>query len=456
MGGIRTVHTRHATGRRRPTVAGRARRSNELALVLVAVIVTVSAYALVGLSSGPDLPPDLLPFLGFVAVLFLSGHVVVRMFAPDADATLLPLAYLLNGLGYVTIARLDRDLAGLQATWTAVGIGVFTATLLLVRESKKLQRYRYTALAIALALLLLPLAPLVGAEIKGARIWVQLGPMNFQPGEFAKLALVVFLAGYLVERQELLASVGPRVGPLRLPDPRHMGPLLTAWAVSLCIMVFEKDLGSSLLFFTVFLACLWVATGRASWVVTGLSMFALGAWFARANFEHVARRIAIWLDPWRDPHDAGFQLIQGLFALSWGGFTGTGLGLGGDVSVPESATDMIYAVVGEELGFLGTTALLTAYLLMVGSGLRIAQRAGDRFESLLACGLTCMLAVQTFVIVGGVTRVLPLTGITLPFVSYGGSSLVANYALLALLLRVSDDATRRESLAAAAREAARR
>jgi peptidoglycan glycosyltransferase len=423
------------------------RRNTELGLLLVAACVVVGTYVLASLGTTASLPADVVPFLGIVLGLLLVAHLATRRLAPDADGTLLPIAGLLNGLGYVFIARLDPDLAGLQATWTAIGIGAYILTLAVVRQTRTLDRYRYTFMVIGLGLLLLPLVPGLGEEKFGARIWVSVGPVNFQPGEFAKIALATFFAAYLVEKRELLAVASWRVGPVMLPDPKHFGPVLLAWGVSLLVMVAETDLGSSLLFFTLFLVMLWVATERATYLVIGFSLFAAGAWFAWTQFVHVQDRVTIWLDPWQPEliRDEAYQPVQALYALADGGVTGTGPGLGTPDVIPAAATDFIFAVIGEELGLAGCTALICAYLLMVGAGLRIAVRAATPFDKLLAVGLSTLLGVQAFIIMGGVLRLLPLTGVTLPFLSYGGSSLLANYVLIALLVRISDQSTKRES-----------
>jgi peptidoglycan glycosyltransferase len=267
--------------------------------------------------------------------------------------------------------------------------------------------------------------------------------VNFQPGEFAKVVLAIFFASYLVERRELLGMVTwPKVRPF-LPDPKFLGPVLLAWVASLVVMTMEKDLGSSLLFFALFIVLLWVATERTAYLGVGAVLFAGGAWFAYSSFAHVHDRVHFWLDPWRDASGKGFQAIQGWFALAWGGTAGTGLGLGNPDRVPVATTDFIFAAIGEELGLLGTIAIIVSFVLLIGAGLRIAIRADPPFEKLLAAGLTALLGIQAFIIMAGVTRLLPLTGVTLPFVSYGGSSLVANYVLLALLVRISDDSARR-------------
>ncbi len=415
--------------------------------MVLAALVTVGAYALASLGKSASLPANVVPFLGIILGLLATAHVATRRLAPNADGVLLPMAGLLNGIGYVVIARLDRDLAALQSLWSAVGVAAFIATLLLVRRARDLEKYRYTFAFLGVALLLMPLLPVVGRNVNGARIWIRMGPATFQPGELAKLFLAIFFAGYLVEKRELLQTFTRRVGPVNLPDPKFLGPVIAAWGFSLVVMIFEKDLGSSLLFFALFVAMLWVATARGIYLALGGLLFSAGAFLAFRSFAHVRTRVDIWIDPFQDAGGKGFQLVQSLFAFGTGGVTGTGLSLGSPGRIPEVETDFIFAAIGEELGLLGTVAIVTAFLLMVGVGLRIAIQARSDFEKLLATGLSVTLGVQTFIILGGVTRLVPLTGITLPFVSYGGSSLLANYILLALLLRISSDAVERRPTA---------
>ena len=413
------------------------RRTTELGLVVLAALITVGLYVLASLGTTASIPANVVPFLGMILGLFGLAHVATRKLAPSADGTLLPLAGLLNGLGYVFIARLDTHLAGLQATWTAIGIAAYILTLVFVRRTRDLESYRYTFMLIGLGLLLLPLVPGVGRNINGARIWVSLGPLNFQPGEFAKIVLAVFFASYLVEKREILRIAAHRIGPISLPDLKHFGPVILAWGASLVVMIAERDLGSSLLFFALFLAMLWIATERLSYLAIGFVLFAVGAVTATFAFSHVQSRIDIWIDPWSHAATAGYQVVQSQFAMAWGGITGTGPGLGNPGIIPAAESDFIFAAIAEELGLLGATAVLITFLLMVGAGLRIAIRSGAPFDKLLATGLTAIIGVQSFIIIGGVVRLVPLTGVTLPFVSYGGSSLVANYVLLALLMRIS-------------------
>lgn len=411
--------------------------------MVLALALTASAYTLVSLGKTATVPTNIRPFVGVIAALLVSAHIATRRFARFADATLLSIAAVLNGIGYVFIVRLRPDLANKQAAWTAVGILGYIATLIVVREAKRLQYSRYTFFVIGVGLLLAPLIPGIGYERNGSRIWARVGPITFQPGEVAKLTLALFFASYLVEKRELLAVAGKRVGGINVPEFRHLGPILLAWLFSIAVMVAEKDLGSSLLFFTLFVTMLWVATGRTAFLALGSLMFAAGATTAYHLFGHVRTRVTTWLDPWSNANGSGYQLVQGLFAFGAGGIAGTGLAQGRPTRIPASYNDFIIAAIGEELGLFGTTAVILCFLLMVGAGLRIALRADTAFDKLLAVGLTTILGMQTFIIVGGVTRLVPLTGVTLPFVSYGGSSLVVNYVMIALLARISHDANAR-------------
>ena len=419
------------------------RRGHELRLVIFAGIITAAAYTLASLGQNSEIPPRILPFLGFLLLILMSAHIAVRLLAPGADGTLLPLAVMLNGLGYVMIARLSERLAGLQTTWTFIGVAAFAATLLVVQRVNDLARFKWTFFVVGAGLLMLPMVPGLGFSSGGARIWVSIGPINFQPGEFAKLALALFFAAYLAETRELIKQNTWKVGPFQLPEPRDLLPLLGAWGFSVVLMVGQKDLGSSLLFFTLFIVMVWIATEKASFLAVGAVLFAMSATVAYFLFDHVQTRVSIWLDPWSSYRGKGYQIAQSMFALGSGGLGGTGLGLGDPTRIPEAKNDFIFAAIGEELGLFGATAILIAFLLLAGAGLRTAMRAKRDFAKLLAVGLTTILSVQAFIIIGGVIRVVPLTGITLPFVSYGGSSLVANYVLLALLLRISDNTAKR-------------
>jgi cell division protein FtsW (lipid II flippase) len=432
-------------------VTPRTGRTLEAALSAVAVGLSVGAYALVGLAEDGALPPGMLGYGLGLGGLVLALHLVLRWKARYADPTLLPLAATLNGLGLVMIYRLDlaegRSLGDAfalrQLTWTAIGIAAAIGVLILLADHRMLSRFTYIAMVASLVLLLLPLLPGLGRNINGARIWIGLGPLSFQPGELSKISLAVFFAGYLVTARDSLSLVGRKVLGLQLPRARDLGPLLVAWLASLGVLVFQRDLGTSLLFFGLFVALLYVATERTSWIVIGLTLFAAGAFGAWTVFSHVQTRVAIWLHPFdADTVDSSFQLIQGLFGMASGGLLGTGLGEGRPEIVPYAESDFILAAIGEELGLTGIFAILMIYGLIVERGLRTAIGVRDGFGKLLAGGLSFTMALQCFVVAGGVTRVIPLTGLTMPFLAYGGSSLVSNWIIIGLLLRISDSARR--------------
>jgi cell division protein FtsW (lipid II flippase) len=422
-----------------PSLDTSSRKVTQLALTVFAVILSLGAYVLVTLGKTGKTPPGITGFVAVIAGSFLAAHFVVTRLAPGADPVLLPTATILSGLGYAMIYRLDTGRAGDQFGWLMLGLALFAATLLLIRDHRVLDAYTYTIGLAGIFFLLLPIAPGIGQTINGARLWVRIGPLVFQPAEIGKVLLVVFLASFLGAKKELLALATRRIGPLHLPPLRYMGPLLVAWFVSLAVLFAEKDLGSSMLFFGIFVVMLWTATGRNSYLLLGLVLFAIGAWLGYQAFGHVQDRVTVWvhaLDA-NHIHTDGYQVAQGEFALATGGIVGTGLGQGHPDLIPSVWTDFIFAAFGEELGLFGATALLLLYVALIGRGFRAAVAAEDDFGKLLAAGLTAALALQTFIIIGGVTRLIPLTGITLPFVSYGGSSLVSNFVLLALLVRVS-------------------
>jgi cell division protein FtsW (lipid II flippase) len=418
----------------------RPRQATAVALTILALILSVGAYVLVGLGKRGKVPLTLVLYGSIFAVGFLIAHLVIRRFAPRADPALFPTAGVLTGLGFAMIFRLSGGLAAEQATWIAVGLAFFVITLIVVRDHRQLDAYTYTIGLVGLVLLLLPIVPGVGQTINGARLWVALGPFTFQPSELGKVLIVVFLASYLNAKRELLSIGTSGIGPLRMPPLKHLAPLIIAWATSLAVLFLEKDLGASLLYFAIFVVLLWVATGRATYLVIGLLLFAAGATMGYLAFGHVQLRVDIWLhalDPNR-VHAFGYgQLAQAQFGMATGGLVGAGLGRGSPGLIPYASTDFIFAAIGEELGLFGTVAVLLLFVVLVGKGLKTALEAHDGFGTLLATGLTTILAIQAFVIVGGVTRVIPLTGVTLPFVSYGGSSLISNFVLLALLVRVS-------------------
>jgi cell division protein FtsW (lipid II flippase) len=441
----------------------RGRRRTELLMLVFAVGVVLAAYASAGLGLNGKLPAGLIEYGAAFAVLVLAAHLAVRRLAPWADPLMLPLAALLNGLGIVMIYRLQESGRGgnpgnristitasttaYQVVWSAVGIAAFIAVLALIREPRVLQRYTYTLGALGLVLLAVPaLLPARFSAVPGtgAKIQIAVGGFSIQPEEFAKLALAVFFAGYLVAKRDVLALAGRRVLGIDLPRARDLGPVLIAWAASLLILVFETDIGTSAVFFGMFVAMLYVATQRTSWLLIGIGLFVLGTYAASRLFQHVGERFTIWLHPFagNNPTHAAFQLVQGLEGMGFGGILGTGLGHGQPFFTPLVQSDFIITAFGEELGLTGLMAILLIFALIVQRGLRAAIGVRDPFAKLLAGGLAFVLALQVFVIVGGVTGLIPLTGITTPFMSQGGSSLVASWAMIALLMRISDTARR--------------
>ena len=418
-------------------------RNRELSLLILALLLGCGALALAALAQSQEEVAGAVPLMVLLTVFYTGAHIAVRRFAPLADPLLLPLAAVLNAVGVAAIYRLSPEKLGpAQVTWTMVGIACFIATLIAVRDYSVLARYKYILGFAGVGLLLLPMTPL-GVTVNGARLWVGFGAFRFQPGELAKVCLVIFFAAYLAERKELLAIASRRIGGLHLPDIKHFGPLLVMWGLSLCVMFFEKDLGSSMLFFSIFLVMLYVATARLAYLAIGSALFGVGAYFGYRAFSHVQERVQVWLDVFnpRFISDEGFQLSQSLFALATGGLFGTGLGRGRPDLIPEAPTDFIFSVIGEELGLLGTAGVLVCFMLIVARGLRASLRTRDDFGQLLAAGLIAIFAIQTIIIIGGVTRALPLTGITLPFMSYGGSSLLSNFILIAILIRISHKTT---------------
>ena len=419
------------------------RRRTELGLLVFGSLITVALYVIAELGANSKIPEHIGPILGVVLGLSLVAHAANRWLVPEANPVVLPIATLLNGIGYVVIARWDPPYAKAQAGWAALGILLYIATLLIVRRTRDLDRYRYLLLLVAGMLLLAPLVPHVGRSVNGARLWVRLLGVQFQPVEVAKLLLCIFFASYFADKKELLSIPTRRLGNRLVVDPAPLVPIAIAWAFAMLVIGAENDVGFAMLIFTLFIAMLWVTTGRAGYLVLGVSLFAIGAFVAARVFSQVHQRVTIWLDPQGHQTLLGAgQLIQGWFALGSGGIGGAGLGLDPFTRiVPELTSDMIFAAIGNEMGLIGASVIVIAFLLLVGSGLQIAQRARSDFSRLVATGLTVIIGFQAFFIMAGVLRLLPLTGITLPFVAYGGSSLIANYILIALLLRISDEGT---------------
>ncbi|OUC95695.1 FtsW/RodA/SpoVE family cell cycle protein [Streptosporangium minutum] len=426
------------------------RRLAQLAMLAFAVVIVMFAYANVGLAIDKQIPSGMLTYGLSLGGFMLAAYLVLAKFAPWADPLILPLVTLVNGLGLVMIYRLEQSKAfgasaNTQLLWTAVGVVLFSVTLIVLRDHRALQRLTYTAGAIGLLLLISPLLPFIGKNINGARIWIEIpGVGQLQPAEFAKLALIVFFAGYLVAKRDVLALAGRRLLFIDLPRARDLGPILIVWGFSLGVLILQKDLGSSLLIFGTFIAMLYIATQRTSWVLIGILLFVGGAILAGMVFEHVHARFEVYLNP-EDPElfqkvGGSEQLMQGLFAMATGGILGTGLGQGHPKQIPLAISDFIFPATGEELGLTGLMALLMVYALIVQRGLRTSIAARDPFSKLLAGGLSFILAWQVFIIVGGVTNLIPLTGLVTPFMSQGGSALLANWILIALLVRMSDAA----------------
>ncbi|MFC8569120.1 FtsW/RodA/SpoVE family cell cycle protein [Streptomyces sp. NPDC057245] len=423
------------------------RRGVELALILMAVLLSVFGYCNVGLARHDALPPGAAGYGAGLGVLALLAHLAVRLRAPYADPLLLPIGVLLNGLGLVLIYRLDLETPGdraapAQLVWSTLGVGLFIVVVLLLRDHRVLQRYAYVCVAAALALLIVPI---FFPAVNGARIWVRIEDFSIQPGEFAKVLLAVFFAAYLAANRSALAYAGRRVWRLQLPTGRVLGPIVAVWLVSVGVLVLERDLGTSLLFFGLFVVLLYVATGRTGWIAVGLVLASLGAVAVGWLEPHVHSRVEDWLHPFAsiEAGDGPGQLAQSLFAFAAGGVTGTGLGLGHSVLIGFAVkSDFILATAGEELGFLGLTAVFLLYGLLVERGYRAALAARDPFGRLLAVGLSSIVALQVFVIAGGVTGLIPLTGMAMPFLAQGGSSVVTNWAIVALLIRVSHAARR--------------
>lgn len=425
-------------------------RNMELGFLVVAYIIVLGALLQVQLGVNGTFDWHVVTLFGALLVLTLGVHIVLRFRAPRADPFLLPLATTINGLGITMIYRLDLadnpDHPGTQAMsqiiYTGLAIVIAIAVLIALRNHRVLQRYTYLFGVISLVLLVLPLIPGLAATGANARVWISVGPFNFQPGEIAKITLAIFFAGYLVTARDSLSMVSRKFLGLRLPRMRDLGPILIVWAFCMGVLVFQRDLGTSLLYFGLFLVMIFVSTGRISWVIIGLLLFVGGGTVAAMNMSYVGNRIYAWLHPFDpalyDAEGGSYQLVQGLFGLGNGGIIGTGLGQGRPDLTPLAESDFIISALGEELGLAGLFAILAMYLIIVARGLRIGHLGGDDFGRLLATGLSFVIGLQVFIVVGGVTRVIPLTGLTAPFLAAGGSSLVANWIIIAILLRLSD------------------
>ncbi|WP_426366135.1 FtsW/RodA/SpoVE family cell cycle protein [Streptomyces sp. E-08] len=421
------------------------RRGVELSLLIGAVLISVLGYAEVGLARSGAVPPDAARYGAGLGLLALVAHLAVRFRAPYADPLLLPIAVLLNGLGLVLIYRLDLETpkdqaAATQLVWSTLGVALFIVVVVLLRDHRTLQGYAYVSVAAALGLMILPI---FFPAVNGAKIWIRAGGLSFQPGEFAKILLAVFFAAYLAANRNALAYTGRRIWKFQFPTGRVLGPIVAIWLLSVGVLVLERDLGTSLLFFGLFVIMLYVATGRTGWIAVGLVLASAGAFLVGSLEPHVHSRVQDWLDPFASIRagDGPGQLAQSLFAFAAGGMLGTGLGLGRSVLIGFAAkSDFILATAGEELGLVGLTALFLLYALLVARGYRAGLSLRDPFGRLLAIGLASIVALQVFVIAGGVMGLIPLTGMAMPFLAQGGSSVVTNWVIVALLIRVSDSA----------------
>ena len=425
----------------------RKRRGVEAFMLVFAIALGVSGYLIIHLNRDARLPEEWPWAVGVLLAIALAVHLVIRWRIPYADPLILPVVMLLNGLGLAMIHRLDLATsppmrsAELQLMWTGIAATCCCLLIIFLRDYRVLQRFTYTMFLGGMVLLMLPLLPILGVEKNGARIWIRLGQYSFQPAELAKLVLAVAFASYLVEKRDVLARAGGRILGVDFPRPRDLGPILVMWLASVAVLVFQKDLGTSLLFFGLFVMMLYVATEQRSWPLLGTALFASGAYLGYLLFGHVQVRVSSWLNPFSD-YDQNYQVINAQFGMAWGGAFGTGWGLGRPSLTPLAKTDFIAAAIGEELGVTGLTAVVLLYGIVVARGLRASLVAKDPFGKLLAAGLAFVFAIQVFAILGGVTRLLPLTGLTTPFMSQGGSSLVANWVTIGLLLIITHQVRR--------------
>ena len=417
------------------------RRNIELVLLCVAAPIVVLLFAMLAVNQGLALNATTLGVPIGIFVAFIIAHLATRKFAPKADPAILPIVFALSGIGICFVERLAPNLAMNQVMWLFLGVAFMVLVMAFVRNLDKVANYKYTLMIVGFLLLLSPLVPGLGQEIYGSRIWLGIGKFSFQPGEIAKIAIVLFLAGYLAQNREMLSVFTWRVGPFNLPDIRTLLPLLLMWLVALVIVVFEKDLGSALVFFFLFLVMLYVATGKKFYLVVGLGLIAIGGVGAYLAFGHVQVRVNNWLDPFADAQNTGYQLVQGIYSIADGDLFGVGVGRGLAEQIPVVESDYIFAAIAEEIGLLGAAGVLLLFLCLAIRGFVTAARAKSDVSSFVAVGLTTMIVLQAFIIVGGVTRLIPLTGLTLPFISQGGSSLLASFIAVGFLMRCGDEGT---------------
>jgi cell division protein FtsW (lipid II flippase) len=431
--------------------AVRPRRNIELVLLILALVVGCGANAMTAINEGASLSSDFWMESGILAAASLALHISLRFRAKYADPVILPIVVTLNGLGLAMIHRLDTpdtDYGNAQARWTVIGMALAAVVIWVLKDHRTLRRFTYISLILSAVLLVLPLVPGVTAgDINGAQVWIKFGSATFQPGEVAKITIGIFFAGYLSTNRDLILLAGRRIGKLQLPRFRDLGPMIIAWLASIGILIFQHDLGMSILFFGIFISMIYVATSRASWALLGILLMFGGAMASSLIFPHIRLRIDGWLNAF-DPdvfgrqYGGSYQIVQGLFGMANGGIIGTGLGQGRPDLVPFAHSDMIIAAFGEELGLVGLFAIVMLYALLVTRGMRAAIGARDAFGKLLACGLSAGIGLQCFVVIGGVTRLIPLTGLTTPFLAAGGSSLLANWIIIALMLVISNAARR--------------
>lgn len=447
---VHTVDDRQSTARNLRIRTPKRIRNLELLLLFGAYGINFAAIALVRLGLGLDIPGWLIQLALIPTVATLALNLVLRVTAKDADPFIVPIATVLSGIGTAMIHRIDlaKGLEGWgafstrQLVWSAIAIFVAAVVLVVLKEHRMLQRFTYLAMLVGVIMLLLPIVPGIGRTVNGASIWIDLGLFTIQPGEFAKIALAVFFAGYLTTHREILTTMGPKFLGLQLPRLKDLGPIAVVWVASVLVLVIQRDLGTSLLYFGLFLVMLYLASGKTSWIIIGLLMFSVSAVFAYFNISRVESRVHGWLHAFDqnvyEAQGGSYQQVQGLFGLSQGGLFGTGLGKGRPEITPLAESDYIFTSIGEELGLIGLFAVLALYMLLISRGLKLGVSAKDDFGKLLAAGLSFTIALQCFIVIGGVTRVIPLTGLTTPFIAAGGSSLVSNWIILAILLRVSN------------------
>lgn len=417
------------------------RRNLELALLCIAAPLVILLFAMIALGEGSSLSWENLGVPVGIFIAFLIAHLAIRKLAPGADPALLPLSFALSGIGIAFVTRLAPELAMRQVMWLFFGVVCMLLVLIFLKNLDRIANYKYTLMIVGFLLLLSPLLPVVGQEIYGSRIWLNIAGISFQPGEIAKILIVLFLAGYLAQNREMLSIFTHRIGPFKIPDLATLVPLLVMWVISLLIVIFEKDLGSALVVFFVFITMLYVATGKKTYLIIGFVLIAIGGVAAFLLFDHVQIRVDTWLDPFKDATGDGYQLVQAIFSIADGGLFGVGIGNGMSDQIPIVESDFIFAAIAEETGLLGAAGLLLLYLCFAIRGLVTAARAKSDVSSFIAVGLTASIILQAFIIVGGVTRLIPLTGLTLPFVSQGGSSLLASFIVIGFLLRCGDQST---------------